>query len=228
MTSANQQADKLAAVDAAAKAWGVSQQGLMAVDISSKLPSLSRFRPFMVMDPARRRMVVAIESGGTKLHFGEAPQVQAAERLRARIEALNALLAGEPFAIPGGVPPAELAELCRMSLEAPGGLVGTQQLLAQVDPPDPPASAGQPPAPPKPKPIDQWISPSPADGRALFVEHCADPRVEHEGDDWTLSFSFFRPDGGVERWTVTGRAREVLSARRVDALPARTFFWPYA
>jgi hypothetical protein len=67
---------------------------------------------------------------------------------------------------------------------------------------------------------------------AQLRELCRDPAFLFEGDRWSITFSAFRPDGGVDKWRFVGRHDPASNVNRIlridvsDAQPPGTFRYP--
>lgn len=218
----DEEAKKLAIVTVA-EAWAADALTLYAVDVTKSYPWCKRFTVMMVVSHEKKRTLVATDRQSTTLCFAERKDVPREVDRRARLAVLNDLLFAEGLALPGDLGAAPLASAVRAFLVAPGGYVGSRAFLEQET---------------KSKAIDKWtyVAPhlpwakerTPEERRALFVEHCEDPILLESNGSFTLSFSFFTHAGSVERWSITGDASRISSARESEALPSRTFSPPFA
>lgn len=211
------------AIMAAAAVWGGDTAGVLASDISAKLPWCQRHRLWLCANPKREKLLVAVDEAGRTTAFGRAEGAGGEAERVTRLKCLNELLQAEGKSLPHGMAPTLLAETVRLCLGEPGGWVGSSAFWAEQDVQPPPGHSGPAPF----NPMDMWVTHRPEDGRELFQRHCADPTLRASDEEWELSFSYFNLRGGVERWTLTGDATTVRSAGGSEALSNGTFLPPF-
>jgi hypothetical protein len=124
---------------------------------------------------------------------------------------LSIMLSQNVGDLPGNIKPVELAEAVRKLAVEPRGYVASQEFLKKHTP----YLAG-------------WLKEDNQKTRNLFAQQCADPVLDKvEGKPWKLSFAYFNPQGGVEKWVVEGDANHVASAKKSEGLADGTFRWPF-
>jgi hypothetical protein len=193
-----------AAASAASLTWQCPLAHILADDLTDLFPWARQHALVLVGQPGKRNMFVAVDRNGKPFPFPNQtnPLVN--------LGVLNGLLQRERVRLPGAMQPEALADTLRSLLRGPGGFVGSAAFWDR--------EKGR---------LPMWTHRSPAGGPELFLRHCRDPRLQHSDRGWTLEFSYFTPQGGVETWEVAGDAERVLEATVTPAVPNRTFLFPY-
>ena len=125
---------------------------------------------------------------------------------------LSFMLSSNVDDLPDKLKPIELAEAVRKLAVEPRGYVASQEFLKKHKPY-----------------LVNWLPQNNAQQQKLFADQCQDPILtKGESEKWKLSFKYFNPQGGVEQWIVEGDARHISSAKESEALPDKTFYWPFA
>lgn len=185
------------AIAIAATRWGSPAEYVRATDLSSRFPWLHHHRVFAVTD-FERDGVVAF--GPDKPKFSSSVD---------DLSELNRFLNGEQVKLPGELTPERLADLVRVFLAGPKGMVTSRELPAG-----------------KHGPFKSWLRTPQSE--ELLRRLCDGPRlVEQPGGGWTLTFNAISHLGAVEAWDVRGDAARIQSAFSREQMPKGTFRYPY-
>ncbi len=142
---------------------------------------------------------------------------------------LSVMLTTSVGELPGEVKPIPLAEAVRKLSVEPRGYVASQEFLKKHTPY-----------------LSSWLMKDTEAARKQFAAQCSDPILaklqntdkpdtpdnakksdKPDANAWKLTFSYFNPQGGVEKWVVIGDAAHVASAKKDEALPDGTYRWPF-
>jgi hypothetical protein len=189
-----------AARQAAASYWKLAPEKVYPLDISSRFPWAHKTAFFLVQDPDRRGLLVAVGPGDASVVFHDPKD----------LSPMNKVFQAEGATLPGTMSAEQLAWTVRNILGGPGGFVGSREFWAKEK-----------------DALRSWVPAAAGDGKALFQKYCEDPRLEKHGGEWTLHFYYFNNMGGVEEWQVSGELHAVKSATFNAAVKNRTFSFPY-
>jgi hypothetical protein len=189
---------------AASRTWQCPLAQILTDDLTNLFPWAHQHALVLVGQPGKRNMIVAVDRNGKPFPFPNQtnPLVN--------LGVVNGLLQREGVRLPEAMQPETLADTLRSLLRGPGGFVGSSRFWDQ--------EKGH---------LRMWTGRSSAGGPELFRRHCRDPRLQHSDRGWTLEFSYFTPQGGVEAWEVAGDAERILQAIVTPAVPNKTFLVPY-
>jgi hypothetical protein len=192
-----------AAASAASLTWQCPLAQIVTDDLTDRFPWAHQHALVLVGQRGKGTMYVAVDRNGKPFPFPNQTDP------RVNLRALNGLLQREGVRLPGAMKPEALAGTLRSLLLGPGGFVGSAAFWDR--------EKGR---------LPMWTDRSPSGGPELFRRHCRDPRLQHSDRGWTLEFSYFTPQGGVEAWDVAGDAERVLQATVTPAVPNGTFQFP--
>jgi hypothetical protein len=189
---------------AASLTWQCPLEEIVSDDLTARFPWARRHSLILVAPRGKASMYVAVDQEGQAVPFPNQ-----ADPLR-NLEALNALLQREGVRLPGGLEPEELARTVRILVRGPRGFVGSAAFWARHK-----------------DRLQLWTHPSPVEGPELFQRYCRDPQLHQSDREWTLQFSYFNSQGGVEAWNVAGDPGRIREAAFSFAVPNGTFLFPY-
>ena len=189
---------------AASTAWQCPVAEIVTADLTNRFPWVHRHSLILVQQRGQCTMYVAVDRQGKTVLFPKQTDPLA------NLEALNGLLKRESVQLPADTEPEVLAQRTRTLLLGAGGFVGSSGFWASQKPN-----------------LQHWTLPSPGDGAELFQRYCRDPEPRQSSDEWTLRFSYFNNQGGVESWNLAGDTGRIREATFSLAVPNGTFMFPY-
>jgi hypothetical protein len=68
--------------------------------------------------------------------------------------------------------------------------------------------------------VSNWARDNKKTEKALR-ELCRDPVFTFDGNHWTVEFNVLEPNGGADRWHVTGEFRPDTQSSRIDTIKRR-------
>jgi hypothetical protein len=188
----------------AASIWKCPPQDVSPDDVSEGFPWSRQHTVVLVIGNNECSLVVAFDPEGDPLVF------DAAAGIAANLPTLNRMLRTERIRLPHGMPPEQLAQAVRDLLFGLGSFVGTPDFWDEQQ-----------------DSIHLWTAPTPHGGAEIFRNHCQSPHLDERDGAWTLEFSVFNTQGGVERWHVNGDRESIHAATFEMDVPDRTFLCPY-
>jgi hypothetical protein len=171
-------------------------------EITSLFPWSISHRLYWATTRDRRHSVAVVSSNGT-IQFLTSPDGW-------RI--LSGVLISEKGGLPANLSAVEIAEAVRKLTVGPPGLVATQELAQRNSPP-----------------LFAWMTGAPDGNEATFRSLCVTPLVQKisGNGDWAVVFNYFNDRGGVEHWTVRGKADGLVEVKMKLLFSDGTFNWPF-
>lgn len=128
------------------------------------------------------------------------------------LASISELIISQAGKLPQSISPVDLAGAVRKLTVEPRGFVGCRQFYDKQLPY-----------------LTNWLQKDTTSERDIFLKHAADPVLSNSQEEktWKLKFFYFNPDGGVEEWDVSGAESLIQNAKKTEALPGKSFRWPY-
>ena len=171
-------------------------------EITSSFPWSISHRLYWATTRDRRHAVAVVSSKGT-IQFLTSPDGW---------RVLSSVLVSEKGDLPANLSAVEIAEAVRKLTVGPPGLVATQELAQRNSPP-----------------LFAWMTGKPDGNEATFRSLCVTPMVQRMSgsSNWAVVFNYFNDRGGVEHWTVLGKADGLVEVKMEPLFSDGTFNWPF-
>ena len=188
----------------AASIWKCPPGDAWSNDVTEGFPWARQHTMVLVIGRNEGALLVAFDPAGDPIVFDPGAGIAA------NLPALNRMLRAERIRLPHGMAPVELAQAVRGLLAGLAGFVGSPEFWNEQQ-----------------DSLNLWTAPTPHGGIEIFRNHCQSPRLDERDGAWTLAFSVFTHQGGVERWHVSGDRESIRDAAYEMDVPDKTFLCPY-
>ena len=182
-----------------ASIWQCPPEEVFPDDFTDEYSWIKNHEVYWIVNEDRKGLLVVVDHREQVMVFPD----------KKTVGNMNRLFASE------GVEPAkldaeELAKTIRHFLKGVGGFVGTPSFWERQK-----------------EDLEDWGLGDTPEDRELFKHHCEPPRLTRAENRWSVEFSYFNNQGGIETWKTDGEGPNLREIHVESAVPDGTLQFPY-